>query len=317
MMRATKYMLLAVALLIPFNCLAEEISFNYRFADAVEGTELLLSHQDYYNHMGKQDLNYRMQKQDATLEELKVFAALQPLDFTEEEEAVLADGMDEIAEICNDRGYLLPEEGDIVFVKTTMKEEGDPAAYTHGNEIYVGDRYLEMGLSEDAEFKEVLAHELFHCLTRNNPDFRKDVYSILGFTVGDEDVEFPQQVRDNIISNPDVEHHDSHAVFSINGEKRECVVIFTVTKPFEEQGETFFEYTTTGLVPLDDLGTVYSYEEADDFWDIFGKNTDYVIDPEETLADNFSYTIMYGPDGKEYETPEIIEQLDAFLKTGE
>ena len=31
--------------------------------------------------------------------------------------------------------------------------------------------------------------------------------------------------------------------------------------------------------------------------EIFGTNTDYVIDPEEYMADNFGYTLAYGMDG--------------------
>ena len=38
-------------------------------------------------------------------------------------------------------------------------------------------------------------------------------------------------------------------------------------------------------------------------------------DPEETLADNFSFTIINDPDF-EYNTPEIIRQIDDYLKTG-
>ena len=46
--------------------------------------------------MGINDLNYRMQKMNATLDELKEFAGQQTLDFTEEETAVVAEGMNEI-----------------------------------------------------------------------------------------------------------------------------------------------------------------------------------------------------------------------------
>ena len=72
----------------------------------------------------------------------------------------------------------------------------------------------------------------------------------------------------------------------------------------------------TGLVPIDDMTTMYTADEAANFWDVFGRNTDYVIDPEEVMADNFSYAMIYGPDGKDYETPEIIQAIDKLLKAG-
>ena len=65
-----------------------------------------------------------------------------------------------------------------------------------------------------------MIHELFHCLTRSHPDFRAKMYAILGFTVVGEDYDFPPEIRERIISNPDVEHHNSHAAFDIGGEKR-------------------------------------------------------------------------------------------------
>ena len=60
----------------------------------------------------------------------------------------------------------------------------------------------------------------------------------------------------------------------------------------------------------------YTPEQADNFWDIFGKNTDYVMDPEECMADNFAYFMycgMDGPEGDGYENPEIIEGIERIL----
>ena len=45
------------------------------------------------------------------------------------------------------------------------------------------------------------------------------------------------------------------------------------------------------------------------FWDVFGRNTDYALDPEECMADNFSYAMTYGLTGRDYENPEIIEKI--------
>jgi hypothetical protein len=42
---------------------------------------------------------------------------------------------------------------------------------------------------------------------------------------------------------------------------------------------------------------------------VFGENTDYTIDPEEVLADNFSFAVVYGRDGREYESPWIIDEI--------
>ena len=69
----------------------------------------------------------------------------------------------------------------------------------------------------------------------------------------------------------------------------------------------------TGLVQTEGLDTIVPAEEASDFYEVFGLNTDYTIDPEEAMADNFSYAIVCGADGVEYNSPEIIEGVLAAL----
>ena len=303
-------------LLTAVFCYADS-TFDYRFADAEEAAELLLSNRDYYDNLSQNDLNFRMQKLDASLPELEAFTAQQTLDWTDEEKAAIDNAMNFIEKTCEERGYTLPLTEGIVFAKTTMHEECDAAAYTHGTQIYLWEHLLAIGLSEkpaaQTYFQEVMVHELFHCLTRNHPDFRKSMYGILGFTVVEEDYAFAPEIKEIIISNPDVERHNSYASFDINGEMKDCTVIFTTSKPFEQPGDSFFDGMVTGLVPVDDLSVMYTSEDAANFWDVFGKNTGYVIDPEETMADNFSYTIVHGLD-REYETPEIIQSIDEFLK---
>ena len=226
--------------------------------------------------------------------------------------------MDFIEGVCARNGYALPPTDGIVFIKSTMAEECDAGGYTHGTQVYLGESITQLGLTDDPEllemFRQIVAHELFHCLTRNHPEFRTAMYAILGFTVTGQEYDLGQSVRERVIANPDVEHHDAWATFEIGGKPVNCVVVFTAGKPFEQPEDSFFDDMTTGLVPVDDLSTMYTAEDAANFWDVFGGNTDYVIDPEETLADNFSFVIVNGLEGMEYPSPEIVEAIDALLK---
>lgn len=314
-----KLLIVLMYVLLTLPAALAEGAFQYRFVDANEAAELLLSNRNYHENMNQEDLNFRMQKLDATLEELEAMVAGETRDYTDAEKVAVDEAMAAIDATCAERGYALPATEGIVFAKTTMREECDAAAYTHGTQIYLGERLLAKGLSEDpkdqAIFRQIVAHELFHCLTRNHPDFRRDMYGILGFTVVDEDYDFAPAIRERIISNPDVGHHNSYAAFEINGEMKNCAVVFTVGKPFEKPGDNFFSSMVTGLVPIDDLTTMYTSKDAANFREVFGRNTDYVIDPEETLADNFAYTLAYPLDGRDYASPEIINAIDAYLKS--
>lgn len=292
----------------------------YRFASKEEGQQLLLSNDQYIGNFTQGDLDFRLQKKGGTVEEWKTIAEKAVMDWTKEEEAALSAGMETLFLNCEENGYVLPASEEIVFVKTDMTEEGGAEGYTHGTQIYLN-RDVPLQLIPDDENPDkylqgltVLAHELFHCLTRSNPDFRADMYEIIHFTVHDEEYEFAPEVRERMINNPDVEHHNSSAVFRINGEDVPCTVVFYASRPFEEEGDSFFDLGRSGLVPADSPDKIYDSEEAENFFDVFGKNTDYVIDPEETMADNFSYVLVYGADGMEYKTPEIPEAIISYLK---
>ena len=82
-----------------------------------------------------------------------------------------------------------------------------------------------------------------------------------------------------------------------------------------EMGETLTANGYT-LPPLDESDIYYTPEQAENFDEIFGTNTDYVVDPEECMADNFGYTLAYGmdgPNGDGYPSPEIIEGIMEYL----
>lgn len=83
---------------------------------------------------------------------------------------------------------------------------------------------------------------------------------------------------------------------------------------------SLFDYLKIGLVPLneemiplqqDGKTIIYSLDDATDFYDQVGKNTSYVIHPEEILADNFALTLINKAD---VPNPEIISRIKAVLK---
>ncbi|MBR4799411.1 MAG: hypothetical protein IK047_04020 [Clostridia bacterium] len=293
----------------------------YRLAGKDEGRELLINNEEYHGGFSQNELDFKMQKVGTTMEEYLAFAAEQTLDFTEEEAGIVAVCFGRMERTLAENGYALPPLDEAVIVKTTMAEESGAAGYTHGTVIFLGIPAFEYvfkhtdGTGEDY-LTLLLWHELFHCLTRCNPQFRSAMYNIIHFTVGEEDYPLPPSVFEYHISNPDVEHHDSSAIFRIDGRDVECFTDFVTTKHFETEGDTFFSCCTTALVPTDGTDIYYTPEQAENFYDVFGNNTGYVVDPEECLADNFSLAMTYGTAGKNgegYKNPEIIEAILAYL----
>ncbi|MBR5745904.1 MAG: hypothetical protein IKX92_01440 [Clostridia bacterium] len=298
-----------------------EKQIPYRLAGKDEGRELLMNNEEYYAGFSQNDLDYKMQKSGAVMEEYLAFAAEQALDFTEEEAGFISACFTRMETALAENGCVLLPLEEVVVVKTTMKEECGAGGYTHGTVIFLGDTILKSALKQaagegEAYITGLLWHELFHCLTRCNPGFRSDMYKLIHFTVGEEDFPIPPSVFEYHISNPDVERHDSYATFRIDGREIECFTDLVTKKHFEQPGDQFFDCFTTALVPTDGTDVYYTPEQAENFYDVFGRNTGYVIDPEECMADNFSLAMVYGmnsPYEDGYPNPEIIEGILAYL----
>ena len=299
---------------------------HYHCATKAEGQELMGANTDYYNSLTQMDLDWRMRKTGTTREELIDFAKSCVQEFTEEDKASIAKTIAAIEQKLHKMGANLPfPKDDIVFVKTNMQEEGGAGGYTHKTEIYLDTAFLEWANSDSTSLLNrlgfLVAHELFHCLTRNSPDFRRGMYNLIGFTVMEKDHVFAPAIQQKILTNPDVEHIDNYAEFTINGVKRKCELIVLYTHSWEEAvakvGEskaTFFDFNQSVLVPIDKPDTYYPISEASDFWDIVGQNTPYVLAPEECLADNFAMAVLSGSEAK-FKSQKLIDDIISFLKS--
>lgn len=295
----------------------------HRFASAEEGREMLLSNTEYYNQLTQNDIEYRVRKTGATMEEMYETSRESVQEFSFFEKWYLNSRIARMALNMKWKGYQLPEMDEIVFIKQNMDMESGASGYTHGTQIYLSGTevtaYAIMnfipGFSNYLD--HLLYHELFHCMTRCNPEFRAYMYSLIHFTVADADFEMPPSVLERYLSNPDVEHHDSYATFIIDGQPIDCYMVWSVTKTYGEAQSGFMQNDATILVPIDGTDIYYPAEQASNFDEVLGTNTHYIIDPEECMADNFTDAMQYGikgQKGKGYPNPEIIQGVIDYLK---
>lgn len=332
MNKIMQWAFVAVLSFYSVSVLAAGTTINYRLASADEARKLMQDNTKYYAKMNQMDIDWRMRKDGSTLAELQAMAQQQAHDWTDAEREFMAKVVGIVTDSLNSIGCQLPVPSEIVFAKTTQTEEGGSGAYTIKNIIFLGEmsmnacmpnaeRAAEVNHARLMWFAKLVAHELFHCVSRHSPEFRQKMYSLIGFTVMDHDITFPDAIRQRIAINPDVEHMDNYAEFTINGQKRRCELILLYDKSWKEasaeKGDdiVFFLFVKPTLVPLYDMTKVYDIAEASDFWTTVGQNTDYVIAPEECMADNFSYAVIQGMNpAKPYKSPELIRNIIAALK---
>ena len=232
------------------------------FASKAEAQELIHGDTQYYNRLQQMDIDWRARKENATLDELIAYAQSQVQNFSPRNIRILKDSVARINHLIDERGCQLPLPEEIIFVKTDMMDEGGATGYTTRNQIFLKSYLLDR---PSRGLDILIAHELFHCITRHSPEFRKKMYALIDFTVMDHDIEFPEDIGYRIMANPDVDHIDSYAEFDIDGKKRKCALVpfyrMSWDEARDEDGEeaSFFNHIAEVLIPIDDFSEFFDF----------------------------------------------------------
>lgn len=308
---------LFISIIIPNIHAQNNETIPFRFATRAESQMLITDIDDYTRNWNQFDIDARLQKVNGRKSQLLTMAMNETRNWSEKEKNKINAAIKTIASQITKQKLNLPFPKEIILVKTTMKEEGNAAGYTRKNWIALGEKMLQEASND--MLTSILAHEIFHVLTRHDLQFKKAAYATIGFTVLDREILFPSDIAEKRISNPDVSRYDSYGSFTIQGEKKNCTMLLYTAKEYDGTG-TFFDYAKVGLIPLNENQIpmqqngetiIYDLNLAEDFLTQVGQNTEYTINPEEILAENFSSIFI---SGKEIKSPEVIERLKNVLK---
>lgn len=209
----------------------------------------------------------------------------------------------------------------VVLVKTDGSEEPG-SAYTRGAAIYVHPG----ALGSARGLPRLMAHELFHVISRHDPALRDRLYATIGFRPCGA-IAHPGPLADLRITNPDAPVNQHAIELSVGGELRWAVPILVANAPFDPAaGRGFMDYLDLRFLavePRDPLPwkvaerggkpVLISPMAAGNFREQIGGNTGYIIHPEEILADNFALLVL----GKgDLPSPEIPEKMRAAFAEG-
>jgi hypothetical protein len=190
----------------------------------------------------------------------------------------------------------LPFPPTIYLVKTSGREEGD-ASYTRQNAVVFCGRDLQLSKSG---LDRLITHELFHILSRQNPQLRKELYDKVGFhPMGS--MEFPEELQQRKITDPDGVQYNWFITITNQGRTLRVIPLLYASTPHYVPGPNgeFFDDLTFRLLAVTNDGTRWAPErfqgqlqlidpaEARGFFEQIGNNTGYIIHPDEILADNF------------------------------
>ncbi len=276
---------------------AESLVDRVRFASIDKANALLTQEDAFTESWSPFDIDSRMHKPNSTREELFEYIAKQTREWTEKEKNELISIFEEVDKQIENQGFKIDFPEEIYFVKTTTKEEGGAEGYTRGNYIVLKDDIISQ---PTGDLKKLVVHELFHVLTRNNPEFRKEMYAIIGFNLMN-DVAYPENLKSHRITNPDAPQTDSYIDLNVDEASKSCMMILYANQDYS--GGDFFKYLNVGFLCLkgdtlktiaykNDKPVIYTMSQVSGFFEQVGKNTQYIIHPEEILADNFAFAIL-------------------------
>ena len=209
----------------------------------------------------------------------------------------------------------LPERIDLI--KTTGNDEG-AAPYTRGTSMILPRR--RAGQSAKG-LERLFYHELFHIISRGSPKLRDQLYRIIGYEKCGV-VLLPGDMMSRRISNPDAPVVE-HCIQVSKDDKSywAAPVLFSRTPKYDpETGATFFRYLEFRLMGIDRKSAkatlkngkpvFFKPDEVEGFFEQIGRNSSYIIHPEETLANNFVH-LMTGK--QDLKNPEIPKKIEAVL----
>jgi len=296
------------------------------FATADEGRKILTARDDFIRALGPFDRAARVKTADEVSEKAFLeFVGRSVLDWTEPEKASVGSALERLRTPFE--RLELPWPKAISFVKTTGREEGG-AAYTRGQALILPQDMLRPNRPLPPR---LVAHELLHILSRSNPGLRDRLYQVIGF-VRCAEVELPQTLRRRRITNPDAPANDHCIRVQVEGAEVWAVpIIFSRTGQYDVQrGGEFFSYMQSQLLLVQRQGDppvtkplyagseprLVDFDQVSGFYEQVGRNTEYLIHPEEILADNFALLVLGDENAP---SPEILQKLQDVLtgKAGE
>lgn len=266
------------------------------FASVEEAKKQLTKRDEFIKSLGPFDRSARL-KTDKTVSEKEFLEHLanQVRPWTVGEKVRIRAIFKSITDRLGDYDLDLPQK--ILLIKTTGAEEGG-AAYCRSNAIVLPQRIL---IQQNASLEKLLIHELCHILSKNNSKLKEALYKVINFKKCNN-IELPEKVREVRLTNPDGIKNDHYVEVKYEDAVLQVVpIIYSSSAKYDvTKGGEFFRYLKINLLAIEKEDGLWRYKRDDtgepillelqdvpDYYNKIGSNTNYVIHPDEIIAENF------------------------------
>jgi hypothetical protein len=199
----------------------------------------------------------------------------------------------------------------------------DGFPHTRGNAIVLQVTMLRDAMADAALMTYLMAHEAFHVLSRANPELREELYGAIGFRPC-ASVDMPAPLTRLRLTNPDAPESRYTIAARRNGRPVEVLPFVHFPSEAIDPRGGFGGRMRTSWLLVERRGTRCTARESaqpvdlselEGFYEQTGRNTGYVIHPEEILADNFALLFHgKGNPPPKVASPEILERIRRLLE---
>lgn len=275
-------------------------------ADVAEGERRITTdaREDFFESV--RELDMQIQMSDASrgdratlLKDYRKHLASSVLPWSKAEEKELQAVMETVFELVSAVSPdLFPET--VVLVQTNMNHYGPGTFYTRDNAIIIPQNMMAQVKTEG--FLQTMLHEIFHIYSRYNPRKREALYAHIGYQKIAPPL-IPDMLDRRILLNPDgIDFQYGIRVKrkSTGAEITVIPLIYSKYLSYVPTRKGFFNYLGFSLFEVAD-GEVQLTRNGEStvpltnitgFREQIGPNTDYIIHPDEVLADNFAFMCM-------------------------
>jgi len=282
------------------------LAHGMSFATTEEARKALGKRDEWARQLSPYDLGIR-QKTAAptTLAKFLDFAADNAVPWTEQERQAWQPIIAKLSTAMADLDLHLPN---VLLVKTTGSEELGALAYTRQRAIFMSQTLASRAIDHPNSSFFFLAHELFHVLSRDDSKLRDDMHALLGFATF-RHFDYPSELEPFRVSNPDSFDYGAGLTVQTATGTANVVPIFQVPLPLKDaillpdvfavlEVDLVAVDIETGGPILDGNGKAVVYGFDNTNWiPLMLRNSDFIIQPQEVMADNFGLLMQWRANG--------------------
>lgn len=238
---------------------------------------------------------------DSQINIYKTFIASDARDFSPEEQKITNESMQNALQLCYQAFPNLALPDTILLIKAENQHYGPTVYFTRENSIIIPAAAITA--ANQQKLQDVLIHEIFHVFSRYNPATRQALFARIGFRPIQK-LELSPFLQARQLINPDAV--DCRYIISLKQGDSTILAVPIIYSQFANYNSklNFFNHLIFELFEVEAIaGEENAYriispnvginpKELPDFFEQVGRNTNYIIHPEEIIADNFRHLVL-------------------------